>query len=55
MLNVAVVFLFAVIDINDCENKTCSGNGKCLDRINGFICECNDSYFGENCEESKSR
>ena len=55
MLNVVVVFLFAVIDINDCEYENCSGNGNCLDRINGFICECENDYFGESCEKSKSR
>ena len=55
LLNVAIVFLFAVIDIDDCEYENCSGNGDCLDRKNGFICECKNNYFGKNCEKSKFR
>ncbi|XP_027036210.1 tenascin-like, partial [Pocillopora damicornis] len=41
-------------DIDDCEYENCSGNGDCLDRINGFICECKNNYFGKNCEKKLS-
>lgn len=44
-------FLFLFSDIDECENVTCSGRGECIDRINGFVCRCNSSFFGDLCEK----
>lgn len=38
------------IDIDDCMNVTCSGNGNCSDRTDGYVCECQDDFYGLNCE-----
>lgn len=37
-------------DINDCIGVSCSGNGNCSDRVDGYICFCNSGFFGINCE-----
>lgn len=37
-------------DIDDCVNVTCSGKGNCSDRTNGSVCECQDGFYGLNCE-----
>lgn len=28
------------IDINECASSPCLNNGKCLDQVNRFVCEC---------------
>ena len=37
-------------NIDDCVGVTCSGNGRCVDGIDSFMCECDDNYTGDNCE-----
>jgi len=27
--------------------------GECIDRVNGFDCECNDGFKGDTCQISK--
>ena len=44
---------FLFLDIDDCRGQTCSGNGKCKDRVNGFECICDDGFKGKECETSK--
>ena len=46
-------FFLLIADIDDCLNNTCSGNGDCSDRVNGFYCYCYDGFYGINCEISK--
>ena len=41
---------FCQIDIDDCEDEDCSGNGRCEDRLNGFTCVCEAGYTGEHCQ-----
>lgn len=41
-------------DINDCIGVSCSGNGNCSDRVDGYICFCNSGFFGINCEVGKA-
>ena len=36
---------------NDCKEETCSGNGRCIDGLNSFTCNCNSGYTGTICEE----
>ena len=44
---------FLVLDIDDCKGQTCSGNGECVDLVNGFECECNEGFKGNLCEKSE--
>ena len=37
------------IDINECAPKPCK-NGKCIDGIAMFTCECDKGYEGELCD-----
>lgn len=50
-MNSTVTFkILFVVDIDDCVNVTCSGKGNCSDRTNGSVCECQDGFYGLNCE-----
>lgn len=33
-------------DINDCASKPCKNNGKCIDKVNQFSCDCAGTGFG---------
>ena len=35
-------------NIDDCLNDPCI-NGECIDEINGYKCQCNSGFFGQNC------
>lgn len=38
-------------DVNDCEERNCSGNGECQDEgINDYSCFCNSGYSGKDCQ-----
>ena len=44
------------INVNDCEKNVtekCGPNGKCLDLVNGYVCICDDDYFGPDCFRNK--
>jgi len=41
---------FNFIDIDDCASNLCQNGGSCRDGINGYTCDCEDGYIGENCE-----
>ena len=43
-----------ILDINECSNNPCI-NGKCVDKINSYECDCQPGYEGEKCEKSKKR
>ena len=43
-----------ILDINECSNNPCI-NGKCVDKINSYECECQPGYRGKKCEESKGK
>lgn len=39
-------------DIDDCEDGSCQNNGRCIDRLNGFECDCNGTgYQGLHCTD----
>ncbi|KAL4238860.1 hypothetical protein ACF0H5_003567 [Mactra antiquata] len=37
---------YCEININDCEPTSCTNNGICKDRINGYECDCHSRYEG---------
>ena len=40
-------------DIDDCEGQFCSGNGKCVDSVNQYLCSCNAGFTGKDCQIGK--
>ena len=41
------------IDINDCKRNSCMNDGKCVDGINSFTCNCEGTGFqGDKCQDS---
>lgn len=41
------------IDVDDCESAPCMNMGKCIDQIDGFWCDCNNTgYTGSTCEDN---
>ena len=51
---------YCEVEINECtENGQTNGNcvigqGACIDKINGFDCECYDGYSGTRCQNGQS-
>ena len=42
------------LDIVECTNTTCSGNGDCIEKVGGGTeCLCEAGYTSDNCSESK--
>ena len=49
-----LIFTFLLYsDKNECESDPCENGGHCLDVVNGYYCECQQGYRGQNCEHSK--
>ena len=44
--------LITVSDIDDCISQPC-WNGRCVDAVNGYTCDCDAGYTGVFCETSK--
>ena len=40
-------------DIDECGSLPCQPNGKCIDGVNSYTCQCNSGYEGKHCENSK--
>lgn len=35
--------------VNECESDPCNGH-RCINRVNGYVCQCNKGYNGKSCE-----
>ena len=45
------MFVFMYLsDINDCPVNECNGNGNCTDLVNDYECNCEDGFYGDDCE-----
>ena len=51
--NKIFVFFSYILDINECESRPCMNNGKCIDEVNKYNCQCMAGYTGLNCEIGK--
>ena len=43
-------FAFGTKDIIECASSLCQNSGTCVDDINGYTCECDRNYIGNNCQ-----
>lgn len=41
-------------DINECLSSPCYNDGVCIDRAQGYTCNCKPGYTGLNCELEQS-
>lgn len=39
------------INIDDCASMPCQNSGTCIDKVNGFMCNCTDDFMGLLCEK----
>jgi len=39
------------IDIDECSSNPCKNDGVCIDRVNGYFCNCTDDFMGVDCEK----
>ena len=44
-----------ILDIDECRSAPCLNEGKCIDRVNSYSCQCKRGFAGTNCEKSKKR
>lgn len=41
-------------DIGECESNPCENDGVCIDRVNGFTCNCTAGWTGLTCNKGKT-
>lgn len=42
-------------DIDECVSEPCQHDGVCIDRVNGYECNCTTNYSGLICEFDVSK
>ena len=38
------------VEINECTSSPCGNNGHCVDKLNGYKCNCIAGYSGAKCQ-----
>ena len=46
-------YLVFLIDVNECLSFPCENGGSCTDEVNGYSCQCQPGYFGDQCHTGK--
>ena len=49
MVNDAFVPLTSLIDIDECQTKSCPDNSICKNTRGNFTCTCKEGYAGKTC------
>ena len=44
------LYLFYIVDIDECESNPCENGGTCTDAVNGYSCECAPGFTDANCQ-----
>ena len=42
-------------EVNECASGPCLNGGTCIDRLNGYECQCGNDYQGTNCQDEAQR
>lgn len=45
--------IYSLSDIDDCRNNSCQSNSTCVDKLNGYECDCPAGLKGIYCQSSK--
>jgi len=49
VISLVIIMLFIMTDISDnCVDNSCV-NGRCVEEIGGYYCDCDGGYTGEIC------
>ena len=48
-----VIYMYCVLDTNECDNSPCGPNGDCLNTQGSFTCNCQPGYEGQLCDTGK--
>ena len=38
------------VEIDECESSPCMNEGRCIDKISEYLCDCVAGYEGKQCE-----
>ena len=47
------LYNFLISEIDECDSNPCQNAVKCVDRLNGYTCDCNSGFSGPNCESGE--
>ena len=44
---------FLSIDIDECLSEPCANNASCVDAVNGYTCQCEEGFTGQDCRTGR--